>query len=152
MTAIEDRLATLLDYEFASAAHHTATMIERHGFCYTALTPGDSTKYEISIITPPAQWQQRRYDYFARTTDVGRVIPFSDRFSGSYFVSTQFGRLYRWEGEEIGDWTYVWEKWTLRRGGPTDTDAWTAHILLRFLNTLAPLLPAKPERKEARID
>lgn len=144
----------LLDYEFQSSAHHTAQMIERHGFCYTTLTPGDSTKYEISIISPPSIWQHKRFQYFQRRAaeEAGRAVSFGERFSGSYFVATQFGPLYRWEGTEIGDWTYVWEHFTLHRGDSLGTDAWTAHVLLRFLNTLAPLLPPKPTRDEARID
>lgn len=128
MTTIEERIDNLIAHEFSVAADFTAMMVERHGFCYATLSPGDGTRYEISIVSPPTHEQQRRH---------GRVDTEGWQFSGSYFVATNFGRMYRWEGTEIGDWTYVYEKWTNRGKG---TDEWTARVLHRFLNELAPLL------------
>lgn len=147
---VEERIANLLSFEFESSAIYAATMIDRYGFAYVTLSPGDGTKYEISIISPPTNWQ---YNHFHQLCAMlpGETTPptFQDRFSGSYFVATQLGPMYRWEGTEIGNWTYVHEKWTR---GRAEVDKWTARVLFRFLNTLAPLLPAKPKRQEARID
>ena len=134
---IEDRIANLSSFEFDSIATFSAMMIERHGFVYATLSPGDGTRYEISIVSPPTRAQHDQFRYLTRDGETARLT-FQQRFSGSYFVATNFGPMYRWEASEIGDWRYVHEKWTAGRGG---TDEWTARVLFRFLNTLWPLLP-----------
>ena len=139
MNDTDNRFANLSDVEFKNAATYAAMMIERHGFVYVTLSPGDGTRYEISLASPPTGYQHDRYKFWTRDGET-QPLTFQQRFSGTYFVATHL-RMYRWEGTELGDWGYVHEKWTAGRAG---TDEWTARVLHRFLNELAPLLPARP--------
>lgn len=138
MDITDERVAELPDFKFAEAASFAAMSLSRYGFAYVQLAPGDSTLYEIAIVRPPTMEQWRRHDWMManRPDDLPEL-------GDSYFIATGFGPLYRWEGREIGEWTYVFEKWT--RARPGTPDEWTARVLLRFINELAKILVDQKE-------
>ncbi len=119
-------------YEFVVTADWTATQLDRIGFAHSKLSPGDGTSYDISMIRPPTMTE---FHFCLRNPE--RLPTFGDH----YYMAHSFGPLYEWTGE-IGDWTYVHEKWTQRRGG---TDEWTARVLFRFLNTLHSVIERRKE-------
>ena len=66
MNDTDNRFANLSDVEFKNAATYAAMMIERHGFVYVTLSPGDGTRYEISLASPPTGYQHDRYKFWTR--------------------------------------------------------------------------------------
>ena len=130
------RVWGLSNVPFMSTACFAAESIERYGSAYVDLQPGDGTAYQITIVQPPTNQQWKRWSWYKRQ-DPPRIDDMLKR-GDAYFVATQFGPMYRWTGDEIGDWGYVHEKWL---SGQRLADEHTARVLFRFLNTLSPLLP-----------
>jgi len=130
-----NRVWELDQSEFNASAHWAVTQLNLIGFSHVALQPGDSTKYEFSIIRPPTQ---REFNLRQDLPD--HQIVFGDR----YFIASQFVTLYQWTGE-IGDVSYVFDKFT---AGTSISRGHTARVYFRFLNTLAVVMAERKLDKE----
>lgn len=133
MNADADVRAAALDQsEFDACALHSYESLRVYGYSFVRLSPGDMTMYQIAIVHPitPAQWLLWEH----AAAQPGPPPPHPS--TGSFHVAHNFGPMYPWDGQIIGDWGYVYDKWTMRRPLPSP-DGWTARILMRFLNTLA---------------
>lgn len=127
---MDARMLELNADEFISWAEHCVLSLRTFGYAYARLSPGDMTSYQISIVQPirPFAWQTWEHN----SRKLGEAAPYP--LNKEFFVATQFGPLYGWDGQEGVVWQYAHEKWTKGRGG---TDEWTARIIARFLNTVA---------------
>ena len=110
-----------LDFEHIEmAAAWAAEQLTKVGFASVVLTPGDATRYPISIRRSSLAWPD-----------------FNDR-GGSYVVSYESteGRAYQWNGQYLSP-DYVEQKWAER--------PWSAIVLTEFLMTLRDFLPKAGE-------
>ena len=120
--------------EYDRTANWAARMLDFYGAAYCHLSPGDGTRYEITIVRPPSDKQDRmnRHD-FARNDSHG--FEFNGR--NEMYVATQFSTLAPWQGQEIGEIGYIESHFFHRATNP---NIWSVTMLFRFLNTLAQTL------------